>query len=163
MTADHLKVVLENHRDSDLFHNICQLLVRAAVPREIFSAIRIGRLIALQKANGGIRGIVAGDLLRRLVAQTMAQQLGPQLSVPLPPFQYALTTRAGTECIAHVVQALTDADATVLSTDGIGAFDLSMLEGLRRVEGGDSAFPFVSQFYGSPSSYLWEAMGKSTL
>ena len=84
MTADHLKVVLENHRDSDLFHNICQLLVRAAVPREIFSAIRIGRLIALQKANGGIRGIVAGDLLRRLVARTMAQQLGPQLSVPLP-------------------------------------------------------------------------------
>ena len=59
MTADHLKVVLENHRDSDLFHNICQLLVRAAVPREIFSAIRIGRLTALQKANGGIRGIVA--------------------------------------------------------------------------------------------------------
>ena len=55
MTADHLKVVLENHRDSDLFHNIC-LLVRAAVPREIFSAIRIGRLTALQKVN----------LLRRL-------------------------------------------------------------------------------------------------
>ena len=52
---DHLKVVLENHRDSDLFHNIC-LLVRAAVPREIFSAIRIGRLTALQKVN----------LLRRL-------------------------------------------------------------------------------------------------
>ena len=58
-----------------------------------------------------------------------------------------------------MVQALTDADpsATVLSIDGIGAFDLvSMLEGLRRVEGGDSALPFVSQFYGSPSSYSWE-------
>ena len=33
-----------------------------------------------------------------------------QLSVPPLFFQYALSTRAGTECIAHVVQALTDAD-----------------------------------------------------
>ena len=92
----------------------------------------------------------------------MAQQLGPAIERATAPFQYALTTRAGTECIAHAVQPLTDADpsATVLSIDGIGAFDLvslqSMLEGLRRVEGGDSALPFVSQFYGSPSSYLWE-------
>ena len=60
------------------------------------------------------------------------------------------------------MQTLTDADpsATVLSVDGIVAFDLvsrqALLEGLRRVEGGDSALPFVSQFYGSPSSYLWE-------
>ena len=105
---------------------------------------------------------MAGDLLRQLVARTMAQQLGPAIERATAPFQYALTTRAGTECIAHVVQALMDADpsATVLSVDGIGAFDLvsrqSMLEGLRRVEGGDSALPFVSQFYGSPSSYLWE-------
>ena len=59
---------------------------------------------------GGIRGIVAGDLLRRLVARTMAQQLEPAIERATAPFQYALTTRAGTECVAHVVQALTDAD-----------------------------------------------------
>ena len=93
MTADHLKVVLENHRDSDLFHNICQLMVRAAVPSEIFSVLRVGRLTALQNANGGIRGIVAGDLLRRLVARTMAQQLGPAIDRATAPFQYASTTR----------------------------------------------------------------------
>ena len=93
MTADHLKPVLENHRDSDLFHNISQLMVRAVVPSEIFSALRIGRLTALQKPNGGIRGIVAGDLLRRLVARTVAQQLGPAIERATAPFQYALTTR----------------------------------------------------------------------
>ena len=47
--------------------------------------------------------------------------------------------------------------ATVLSIVGIGAFDLvsrqAVLEGLHRVEGGDSAFPFV---FGSPSSNFWE-------
>ena len=77
-------------------------------------------------------------------------------------FQYALSTRAGTECIAHAIQALTDLDhmTTVVSIDGMGAFDVvsrqSMLEGFLIVEGGNSAMPFVLQFYGSASSYLWE-------
>ena len=31
-----------------------------------------------------------------------------------------------------------------------------MLTGLRSVPGGDSALPFDVQFYGNPSSYLWE-------
>ena len=70
--------------------------------------------------------------------------------------------KSGGECIAHSLQALTDFDprATVLSIDGIGAFDLisrgAMLDGLRSVAGGDSVLPFVVQFYGNPSSYLWD-------
>ena len=39
-----------------------------------------------------------------------------------------------------------------MSIDGIGAFDLvaqeAMLRGLLTVEGGESALPFVRQFYG---------------
>ena len=64
--------------------------------------------------------------------------------------------------VVNAVQAMTDVDgrATILSIDGIGAFDLvsrgDMLEGLRTVEGGGDALPFVMQFYGSPSTYLWE-------
>ena len=39
--------------------------------------------------------------------------------------QYALTIESGGECLAHALQTLTDLDdrATVLSIDGIGAFD----------------------------------------
>ena len=78
------------------------------------------------------------------------------------PFQCALSTKSGGECIAHSLQALTDIDrrATVLSIDGIGAFDLisrgAMLDGLRSVAGGDSVLPFVVQFFGNPSSCLWD-------
>ena len=36
-----------------------------------------------------------------------------------------------------------------------------MLDGLRSVTGGDSALPFVLQFYGNPSSYLWEGSNAS--
>ena len=62
----------------------------------------------------------------------------------------------------HAIQAITDADprATVLSVDGISAYDtisrVAMLRGLRRMEGSDALLPFVSQIYGSPSTYLWE-------
>ena len=76
-------------------------------------------------------------------------------------YQYALSTRAGTECVAHVFQALTQANprATILSIDGIGAFDLmgrqAMLQGLSQVPNASAALPFVRLFYGQPSEYLW--------
>ena len=96
------------------------------------------------------------------MAKTMAQQLGDAVEAFTAPYQYALRTKAGCECVAHVLQGLTELDplATVTSVDGISAFDLisrkAMLEGLMRVDGGSSALPFVRLFYGSPSEYLWE-------
>ena len=117
---------------------------------------------ALLKPNGGVRGIVVGDIVRRLVARTIAQQMSDVVEAATAPHQYALSTRAGTECIAHALQLLTEENprGTVLSIDGIGAFDLisrkSMLEALMRVEGGPAIMPFVRMFYGQPSSYFWE-------
>ena len=95
-------------------------------------------MTALRKANGGVRGIVAGDILPRLVARTMCHQLGPAIEAATAPFQHALTTRSRCECVAHAIQALTDINesATVMSVDGVGAFDLvsreAMLAGLAR-------------------------------
>ena len=40
--------------------------------------------------------------------------------------------------------------------NGIGQSRSLSLEGLRPVPGGDSVLPFVLQFYGNPSSYLWD-------
>ena len=68
-----------------------------------------------------------GDFFRRLVAHTLAQQLGLAVESATAPFQFVLSTKANSECLAHVAQALTDMDdtATLLSVDGIGAFDLA--------------------------------------
>ena len=72
-------------------------------------------------------------------------------------------TRAGVECVAHVVQTLTDLQATVLSVDGVGAFHLisraAMLEGLLGIEGGDAVLPFVSQFYSWVSREIIQGEG----
>ena len=96
------------------------------------------------------------------MARTMAQQVSKEVEEATSPFQYALTTRAGCECVAHVLQTMTDLDedATIVSIDGIGAYDLisrqSMLDGLVAMENGDKLLPFVRSFYGAPSTYLWE-------
>ena len=119
--------------------------------------IRLGRMTALQKPSGGVRGIVVG-----LVGRTMAQQMSDAVKAATAPFQYALSTRAGTECIAHALQAISELnpETTILSVDGIGAFDLisrkAMLEALLTVDGGSQVLPFVRMFYGTHSQYLWE-------
>ena len=74
------------------------------------------------------------------------------------PFQHALSTKAGRECVAHILRTLTDQDgqATVLSIDGIGAYDLisrsTMLEGLLKLDRADEILPLVRCFSGSPST-----------
>ena len=162
MTAEHVKPILDNTRDTELFCQVGEHLARGEIPEDVLHAMRMGRMTALQKTSGGVRGIVAGDMVRRLVAKTIAQQIRAPVEVATAPFQHALSTRAGCECVAHALQALTDADprATILSVDGISAYDsisrVAMLRGLQRMEGGDALLPFVSQFYGSPSTYLWE-------
>ena len=81
---------------------------RGHVPEMAVSMVRAGRMTALRKPDGGVRGIVAGDVVRRLVARTMAQQLGPATKAATAPHQHALSTRSGCECVAHVLQGLTE-------------------------------------------------------
>ena len=74
------------------------------------------------------------------------------------PFQFALSTRAGVDCVGHAVRAATDADprATVLSIDGIGAYDhvlrsAMMSKKLLDVPGLQGLLPFVRNSYAAPS------------
>ena len=113
------------------------------------------RMTALRKGDGGVRGIVVGR-------EDDRPTIGQAVETATAPFQHALSTRAGWECIAHTLQGLTELDprATVVSIDGISAYDqisrAAMPSGLLDVEGGGQALPFVWMFYGSPSSYIWE-------
>ena len=63
----------------------------------------------------------------------------PAVEGATAPFQYALS-KAGSEYVSHVVQALTEADpaTTVVPFDGVSAFDLisreAMLNGLLHLD-----------------------------
>ena len=70
------------------------------------------------------------------------------------PFQYALSTRAGTDFVARVVRS-----EDFGSIDGTGAFDhtkrKSMLEALHNNADLAPFLPFVRMFYGKDSTYVW--------
>ena len=159
--------VLDDEASGLAFVRAATDLARAQVPPGIAAAIGLGRIVALQKPNGRVRGIVVGDFLRRLVARSLAQIFSSNLQEACQPFQFSLSTRAGTEALAHALQAATaaDPDATILSVDGVGAYDavsrLAMLRGLSRVPGAGACFPFVRQFYTAPSRFVWhDAAGR---
>ena len=55
-------------------------------------------MTALQKAHGGVRGIVAGEIVRRPVARTMSKQLMESVQAATAPVQHAMSTKSGCEC-----------------------------------------------------------------
>ena len=115
----------------------------------------------LQKPEGGIRGIATSTSFRRLVAKTMAKQFMTDVEQACAPFQFALSTRAGTDCVGHAVRVVTDHDPemTVLSIDGIGAYDhvyrSSILSKLHEIPSLRSMLPFVRKTYARASTYWW--------
>ena len=140
-TAGGLSGIPSDHsRELHLFFRVAELLARDQGPESVASVLRRGRMTALQKPGGGARGNVAGDVVRRLVARTISQLLDKALEGATAPFQYALSTIARCECVAHALQAMTDLDpeSTILSIDGISAYDFisrrAMLSGWSRVK-----------------------------
>ena len=81
-------------------------------------------------------------MFRRIIARTIAKQCVVAAEKATAPFQYALRTRAGCECVSHVLQTLVSRNA--------------MLKGLLTMEGGDRVLPFVRLFYEDPSTFMWE-------
>ena len=129
MRTEHLRPL--NDADCNMFHEVAESFAQASIPEEILAALRVEQMTALQKPNGGVRGIVVGDVIRRLVAKTMTKHFMARFETATKPFPHALATRAGCESIAHAVQVASDRDprATVLSFDGVGAFEFDIETG----------------------------------
>ena len=140
-----LRVLLDDREGLLLLTAAAEDFARGDVPH--CSAFALATLTALQKRGGGVRGIATGTSFRRLVAKTLARQFMGEVEQSCAPFQFALSTRAGTDCVGHAIRAVTERqpDMTVLSIDGIGAFDhvfrSSMMSKLMDVPGLQKLLP----------------------
>ena len=156
-----LKLALDEDETLELQAAVAERYARAEIPASVARALGTGRMTALLKDNGRARGIVAGDAFRRLVGKALCRQYGSEMDDACAPFHYALSTRAGTDSAAHFLRAATDSDpaATIVSIDGIGAFDHvrrdRMIEKLLSLPEASAMVPFVLLSYGQPSTYLW--------
>ena len=84
-----------------VWSRVAVLFSRGQVPPNALEGLKLGRITALEKPDGGVRGIVVGVVFRRIVARTIAQQIGDQVEKATAPYQFALKTRAGCECEPH--------------------------------------------------------------
>ena len=107
------------------------------------SASRVGQLIALQKPNGCVRD----RRWRRHQAAGRKDHVSKIYGVVRE------SQKAVSICSVNET-------TTVLSIDGVGAYDLisrrAMLEAVHRMPDGDVILPSVLQFIGHPSTHLWE-------
>ena len=158
---EHWRVLLDEEYTTDFLYLVAAHVAKAEVPQGLGRALTTGSMVALQKDDGGVRGIVAGETLRRLVARTLTQQYGEALEEECGSLQFAFSTRAGTECVSHMIRAATELDPelTVLSIDEMGAYDLmrrqAMLSKLQSSPKLLPLLPFVRLSYGQPSRYWW--------
>ena len=72
--------------------------------RRFETALCLGRMKALRKDNGKVRGVVAGSGLR-LASKAVVMQYGEELTAATAPFQYALQTCSGAESGTLVASA----------------------------------------------------------
>ena len=82
-------------------------------------------MTAPRKPDGGVRGIATGIVSPRLVAKCLSRQFISEVEKVCAPYQFAMSIRAGTDCVGHAIRATTDHNprTTVLSIDGVGAYD----------------------------------------
>ena len=100
-------------------HGACgQVPPACEVEREQRHAGLCGSSAILQRAS-----VTCLFLLSRV--KKLAKQFMSDVEKVCPPSQFAFSTRAGTDCVGHAVRAVTDHDPemTVLSIDGMGAYD----------------------------------------
>ena len=161
MRAEHLKPLLEDETAMELLGFAAAQLAEARVPAPVAAALGQCRITALRKPNGGIRGIATGDVLRRLVTRTIAQQFSDDLVAATSPFQFALATRAGTDCAAMLLRSEAEGadDRVIVSLDGVGAYDhisrAAVFDALLAVPALAPLVPFVRMWYGTVSRYQW--------
>ena len=55
------------------FGDLAEAFARGEVLEAVAAALSLGQLTALKKKGGGVRGVVVGSILRKLVAKTLAQ------------------------------------------------------------------------------------------
>ena len=154
-----LRVCLDDVETLGLLFSAAEDFARADRP-EPTRPFLLATMTALQKKDGGVRGIATGTSFRRLVAKTLARQFGAAVEATCAPFQFALSTRAGVDCVGHAVRVATDqnTEATVLSIDGVGAHDhvlRSSMMKLRDTPSLQGLLPFVRAVCSRPSCYKW--------
>ena len=153
--------ILFQHDDALSQHltNFCNRVLAGntkPVSRNLLSA---GRAVLLPKATGGVRPIVVGECITRLVSYMALKEAMPQLLPHLLPQQLGCGLPSGTDTVTTTVQATLDLhpDWTAISLDVRNAFNSfdrnTTWEPVQRIT--PELLPLYAYLYGKPSEQIF--------
>ena len=85
--AEHFKLLLSDADGLELLMHAASVLAQARVPPAVAAALALARMTALQKPDGGVRGIATGDVFRRLVSRALAKTWASTFDDATRPYQ----------------------------------------------------------------------------
>ena len=86
-TNEVLRVCLDDPEVLQLLSAAAEDFARGTAPLCATRAFTMATMTALQKKDGGVRGIATGTTFRRLVAKTLARQFSKVVEATCSPFQ----------------------------------------------------------------------------
>ena len=117
MTVEHLRPLLE----SGVCGEVATQFARGQVPEQVLFAVRLGRMTAVQKPDGGVQGVVGGNVFRRLVGRTRQTIRRASVGATHPPVRFFHSGMLHTLCRRSPVLIQVQQSFPI---DDVGANDL---------------------------------------
>jgi len=165
LTPQHLKDMITIQGQSGplltALTSFINLIATHGVPESIKAIFFGGRLIALKKKDGGIRPIVVGLCLRRLVSKLMNNYAIDKISNLISPTQLGVGVAGGVEAAVHAARRYVDnlnKDEAVVKLDFCNAFNTlrrdSILEAIHATL--PEMYSYVHASYASSSNLSYD-------
>ena len=129
LTPQHITDLLSGATDDSFQQalvDLVNLLLAGSIDKEVSAIVFGGRLIALDKKDGGVRPITVGYTLRRLAAKCANNHIIEKRSKALQPQQLGVGVAGGAEGAVHAVCRLVSnlpKDNVVVKLDFSNAFN----------------------------------------
>ena len=105
---------------------LCHMLldvINGKVADEVMTRLKRARLVAIPKADGGIRPVAVGEMFLKLAEVVMLQKYERSLGTLFAPWQYRVSQKSGCESIVHQLQESYMKGEKILSIDLCNAFN----------------------------------------
>ena len=106
--------------------SLCHMLrdlINGALSKQTMTRLTRSRLVAIPKANGGVRPIAVGEVILKLAEIVLLQRHEKKLLHIFSPWQYGVIAKAGCERIIHQLTKHYQDGCAILSVDLRNAFN----------------------------------------
>ena len=103
--ASHLSTIADSEDGIRCLTYVLNRIFAKDVPEEVFEGLRVSLLVPLTKDNGGIRPILIGDCLMRLLAKCIVEAEQHYIASRMEPIQVAVGMKGGNEMVIHGIRA----------------------------------------------------------